>query len=600
MAMTYTAPGVYVEEVSSGNKPIQGVGTSTAGFIGAVSSHVKMPQKPDGSGAYTVHTDTNKPQPVNSWLEFSQKFGDGIQLGNQYLAHAVYGFFNNGGTRCWVAPIAAETASHATLTLRTVSGGSGLELVAKEAGVEGNDINIQVRVKTFTLTVTGTGGGSVTAQTLATIASAVTNSNALKTLISVTVESGATASPTSFPLPLETGTVPASGPLAISGHDTPKDSATTVMNITSLNSAEHTVSITPETYEVIVTPKNPANKTTIESTTFPAKNASKDVGTNLISVTTKTSTPVKLATGSWNLARGELVTDTPLGNYAANVESALEAFEYIDEIALVVAPLSPNSADVGNSLPQVHSHLIDHCEKMQDRFAILDCQQDKTGDTVAKPSSPSSYAGFYFPWVKVPDPMGRAGATIAVPPSGHIAGVYARVDGERGVFKAPANEVIRGAMAVGATITKTQLGNLNAQGVNCIRGFRDGVKIWGARTLATGSNPEFQYINVRRLFLYVRESIDEGTQWVVFEPNTHELWAKIRRNVTAFLTNTWHAGALFGNTANEAFYVRCDEHTNPPEVRDLGRVVTEIGIAPVKPAEFVIFHIQQWAGPPTS
>lgn len=596
MPMTYTAPGVYVEEVSSGNKPIQGVGTSTAGFIGAISPTVKMPQKPDGSGAYTVHTDTSKPQPVNSWLEFCQKFGDGIQGGNQYLAHAIYGFFNNGGTRCWVAPIPAGAASYATITLKDTAGtSSALQVTAKQAGEDGNDINVQVRLKTFSLELTGITDGKLTGQTLQTITTAVTNSAALNPLISVTVEAAATASDTSFPTP-KSGSISANGAMGVSGFNTPTDPTTSVMNVHSKGKAQ-TVNITAESYELIVSQKG--TKVTLLDSELPTKNASKDFGNSFIAVksltTTHTFTP-----GSFNLAGGTAVSDKPLGNYAANVQTALTRFEYLDEIALILAPLSPNADGLTDSLPQIHSHLIDHCEKLQDRFAILDCQQGKNSETVTKPASPSSYAGFYFPWVNVPDPLGQAGAVIAVPPSGHVAGVYARVDAERGVFKAPANEVVRGAMSVEATVTKTQLGNLNAQGVNCIRSFRDGVKIWGARTLAAGSDPEFQYINVRRLFLYVRESVDEGTQWVVFEPNTTALWSKIRRNVTAFLTNTWHAGALFGNSAPEAFYVRCDEHTNPPEVRDLGRVVTEIGIAPVKPAEFVIFHIQQWSGPPTS
>jgi phage tail sheath protein FI len=186
-----------------------------------------------------------------------------------------------------------------------------------------------------------------------------------------------------------------------------------------------------------------------------------------------------------------------------------------------------------------------------------------------------------------------------VPPSGHLAGVYARSDAERGVHKAPANEVLRGALGVRYPVSKILQGTLNPLGVNCIRAFDGTVKVYGARTLASDpqGDPEWTYINVRRLVNFLRESIDQGTQWVVFEPNAPDLWSRIRRNVGSFLTGVWATGALLGVTADQAFYVRCDETTNPPETRDLGQVVTEVGVAIVRPAEFVVFRLSQWAGP---
>jgi phage tail sheath protein FI len=165
------------------------------------------------------------------------------------------------------------------------------------------------------------------------------------------------------------------------------------------------------------------------------------------------------------------------------------------------------------------------------------------------------------------------------------------------VHKAPANEIIRGALGVETLVSKEDQAGLNPEDINVIRKFNGNITIWGAHTLAGKENADWRYINARRLFLFLRESIDEGTQWVVFEPNDPSLWARITRNVTAFLTNVWRAGALFGATPQEAFYVKCDAETNTPDVRDLGQVVTEIGVAIVKPAEFVIFRISQWAGP---
>ncbi|MEH1983822.1 MAG: phage tail sheath subtilisin-like domain-containing protein [Nostoc sp.] len=390
----YQAPGVYVEEISSGSKPIAGVGTSIAGFIGRVDNNVTRPNKPGTSTQLPETYDlalVNQPQLITSWERFKTRFGD-FQEGNATLAHALFGFFNNGGTRCWVTRIADE-------------------------------INLE------------------------------------------------------------------------------------------------------------------------------------------------------------------------------NVRAALETFKPIDEIAIVVIP--------GAVSDEVQNAILDHCEDtyLQDRFAILDGRHEEvtnfnlTKEAIQGGTRDSSYGAIYFPWIEVFDPITEK--DIYVPPSGHIAGVYSRVDTERGVHKAPANEVIRGAEGVEIDVTKADQAGLNPDGINVIRKFsgNNNILIWGARTLASKEDPEWQYINVRRLFLYLRESIDEGTQWAVFEPNDFKLWAKIRRNVSAFLTNVWRDGALFGKTAQEAFYVKCDEETNPPEVRDLGQVVTEIGVAVVKPAEFVIFRISQWAGP---
>jgi uncharacterized protein len=399
----YLAPGVYVEEVPSSVQPIAGVGTSTAGFVGEVANGVTMPAQPgkfvtDSLGRpvkdslgnltpvfYTV-APAGEPQLVTSWEGFKARFGD-FQAGNRILAHAVYGFFNNGGTRCWVARINAA----------------------------------------------------------------------------------------------------------------------------------------------------------------------------------------------------------PVAANAAAYTAALKVFEGIDEIALVAVPGGTDAA--------IQGAVIDHCERVGDRFAILDGQVTATFTTTAiqGTTGDSDYAALYYPRIQVFDPVDKA--PVFVPPSGHVAGIYARIDTERGVHKAPANAVVRGALGLEQRLSRTDQEGLNPDGINVIRDLNGSIVLWGARTLGGDANGEWKHINVRRLFLFLRESIDEGTQWVVFEPNDTALWAKIARNVTAFLTNVWRSGALFGNTPAEAFYVRCDATTNPPEVRDLGQVVTEIGVAVVRPAEFVIFRISQWAGP---
>jgi phage tail sheath protein FI len=213
----------------------------------------------------------------------------------------------------------------------------------------------------------------------------------------------------------------------------------------------------------------------------------------------------------------------------------------------------------------------------------------------------STYAAVYYPWIRIYDPLIRD--TRLVPPGGHVAGIIARTDIERGVHKAPANEVVRGILTrdlnsskkpVEFQVSKGQHDILNPQGINVIRDFRaDGrsIRVWGART--TSSDPEWKYVNVRRLFLFVEESIDEGTQWVVFEPNHEPTWAAVRRNITNFLISVWRSGALMGLTQDEAFFVKCDRTTMTQDDIDNGRLICYIGIAPVKPAEFVIFRISQ-------
>jgi phage tail sheath protein FI len=287
-----------------------------------------------------------------------------------------------------------------------------------------------------------------------------------------------------------------------------------------------------------------------------------------------------------------------------DLDEAIKAFATIDEIALVAFP--------GNTDDAVRGKLVAHCRSTSDRFAILDGPETVTDLTtlIHTPSdttpgvmpSKDDFSAWYFPWIKVFDPSTKlqnptGDGALAVPPSGHLAGIYARVDTERGVHKAPANEVIRGALNATQPLSKADQDGLNPKGVNCIRSLNDNILVWGARTVGGDANADLKYINVRRTLLFLRESIDEGTQWVVFESNTPALWQKIARNVTAFLTNVWRSGALFGTTPQEAFYVKCDAETNPPELRELGQVVTEIGVAIVRPAEFVIFRISQWTAP---
>ncbi len=410
MATSYLSPGVYIEEVDRGTKPIEAVGTSTGAFIGE-----------------STVGPTNEAVLVTNWAQYARIFGDFSH--STFLAHAVYGFFNNGGTKAFICNVSPKT-------------------VTPEQAQKEQEKKDQEAKKA-----------------------------------------------------------------AEAGKPAPAAAA----------------------------PAAPAP-------TNPALFIGKDEGPGR--------------------------------------RTGLNVFNDISEINLVMAP--------GQSEPAIQDAVISHCENNKYRFAILDAAEELGKDGIAKMPKPrdSQYAAYYFPWIQVYDPEK---GNIFVPPSGHMAGIYARSDSERGVHKAPANEIVRGALGLRYNITRPEQDFLNPRGINCIRNMGDrGIRVWGARTIS--SDPSWRYINVRRLFLMIEQSIEIGTQWVVFEPNDPGLWKRVSRDLTAFLLRIYNSGALMGKTPEEAFYVKCDSETNPPEVVDAGQMVCEIGIAPVKPAEFVIFRIGQMAG----
>jgi hypothetical protein len=292
---------------------------------------------------------------------------------------------------------------------------------------------------------------------------------------------------------------------------------------------------------------------------------------------------VKLDGGDDHIA--ELSVDDFVGeDKGKGNRTGIQAFEDIDEISICLVPCMWS--------PVIHAGLIGHCEALKDRFAILDPKDDLSIEGIREFREPydTKYAALYYPWVEVRDPLAKRNVEIA--PSGHMAGIYARVDVERGVHKAPANEVVRNITKIAQEVTKREQDLLNPRNINVLRFFPGrGNRVWGARVVT--SDAAWKYINVRRLFIYVEESIDEGTQWVVFEPNDEPLWARVRATITNFLISTWRSGALQGSKPDEAFFVKCDRTTMTQDDIDNGRLICIIGIAPVKPAEFVIFRIQQ-------
>jgi len=336
-------------------------------------------------------------------------------------------------------------------------------------------------------------------------------------------------------------------------------------------------------------------------------------------VQNQTATPLALAVRGFFDNGGRrccIVNEGTLGLTGGTFgkRQGLDALEEVDEVAIVCIP--------GHDDVASWEAAISHCEKMKDRIAILDGNAEISSlealtrtatavparsvgglkdDPVSQPqalrprTSDGGYAAFYVPHIYVSNPFGDdVSKTVLAPPCGHIAGIYSRSDASRGVHKAPANEVIAGALGLKYSITAIEQGSLNEKGVNVLRMISGGLRVWGARTLAEQASP-WRYINVRRTFMMIEESIQRGTAWVVFEPNDETLWKNIKRNIRAFLEQIYYSGALVGRTPDEAFYVKCDAENNPPDSVDAGFVVVDIGIAVVRPAEFIVFRIGQHA-----
>ena len=519
---TYLTPGVYVEDVPSTSKPIEGVSTSIAAFIGLA---------PGGP--------VNTPMRISNWTQFAKIYGDPVEPENgpfmegAYLGHSVYGFFQNGGSLCWIVRVGNVSSAGAAAPQAALpaASDSGLETLRIHAlpGV-GGQVKVEVAENAI-IKNEGDGEGDKPA------------GGADRTYKITITASGATAEEYDG-LTLKKG----------------RNNLLTKVNAASkLVKIEETGASLPEAQRA------------------PA------AGTYVLSAPSVAAD--KIAASDF---AGDVAKRRGIGGLAA-----------VDEITMVAIPDLWALAENGNGkvVKDLQGKLIAHCENAGDRMAILDAPdgllpQDVLDWRMNDAGYDSKFAALYYPWLEVMNPLNNQ--PLMIPPSGHVAGVWCRTDATRGVHKAPANEVTLGANKVGFQITQAEQGNLNKVGINCIRSFPGrGIRIWGARTLS--SDPEWRYINVRRLFNYISESIMEGTQWSVFEPNDVKLWIQLRIAASSFLTRTWREGALFGSTPGEAFFVKCDAETNPPEVIEAGQVVCEIGIAPVKPAEFVIFRLSQYA-----
>jgi phage tail sheath protein FI len=543
---TYLSPGVFVEEVSSGSRPIEGVGTAVCAFVG-----------------FTERGSADSPTLVTNWTQYTKAFGGFIE--GAYLPHAVYGYFLNGGGAAYIVRVGAgaqadDSSSGAVAAEGSPADGSSADgssvdgapngshrlghAAAAELTSGGDRARPALRVRALN---PGVDGNRITVE-IAQTEAAEPAEGAFKLLVkwdgeivetydNVTVKRG----------PHHVST-------AVKGHS----KLIEVEEVRGSGSA----ALAPQ----------PGAQVALSGGRAPAE-------------------PVRPPA---RISPQEYVGDTADRTGFAGLEA-------IENVTMLCVPDLMAAHQAGaidqDGLKAVQLAMIAHCELMADRLAILDPPpglnaqqvQDWRVDTAGYDSK---YAALYWPWLKVMDPL--KGAPILIPPSGHAAGVWARNDDTRGVHKAPANEVVRGVIDLDVNITRGEHDQLNPLGVNCIRSFPgQGIRIWGARTLS--SDPEWRYLNVRRLFNFVEKSILSGTNWVVFEPNDRFLWGAVRRTVTMFLRRVWRSGALFGRTPEEAFFVKCDEENNPPESRDAGILTVDVGIAPVKPAEFVVFRIAQYS-----
>jgi len=657
----YLAPGVFIEEVSYRSKSIEGVGTTTTGFIG-----------PTRYGPIDLEPDV-----ITSLGEYERVYGDRQQLsfGNandnskqkihNYMWHAVRAFFEEGGKRLYVSrtfrPVTDEDGEilddgFAKAFVPSLTAGedgpdateSWLKFSARFPGELGK---MRVRL-TLQLGQSVLGKDEINAPTVGSLL----DKDVVYITVSPLVVSPLVSPPTTSPSDTESGFYlaqkkrdPLTGEISWEFQPvTPSGSPSDDIFLTDLNvdngdkiqvvtltvttlsvedpdampavwsglslDPQHTRAGTPDSVFAKFA-KNPAsareairlpivieqnedvlltNGTEVLQLLF---SANSNLENNLLDVeTTDAERSIDLLLDGGN--DGMRPTATEYEGTAKDTDpfkTGLKAFEDIEDISIVAAPGSTYGYNNGYSTqsPTIINLLISHAERMKYRIAVLDSGNNQTiADVRAmRARLDSKYAAFYYPWIRVLDPVTQQ--EIHLPPSGFVSGIYARNDVERAVYKAPANEVVRLAIGFEKTLNKAQQEVLNPEGVNCFRFFEGrGFRLWGART--TSSDPEWKYVNLRRYFAYLERSIDRGTQWAVFEPNGDALWANVRQTIQDFLYNEWVSGALLGEKPEKAYFVRCDRSTMMQNDLDNGRLICQIGVAVVKPAEFVIFRIGQW------
>lgn len=646
MTVQVSYPGVYIDEFAPG-APIQGVSTSTGAFLGPAS---------DGP--------LNLPTLVTSWDQFTRTFGT-LPLPGLYLWYAVRGFFENGGTTCYVTRV--SNATFAQLDLYDRSGSGGNKTISVRARVPGatpslsvtvdGDVHAVAKAGLFrpkatlanasgtSITVTDAGdaaqfrpgdgltwNGSAESQPVIVsrieakvirLAQPLTGTYSAGTVRLADLQAGDTTFRVQNASKLGSGSVVKLSQTKPAATDTQVVQQVIVEHVTTalttyrvtlrsglavgfsldpstgdatLESEEFTLTVSqagtsrPPYTELGMDPQHPnyfrrvinqdpnglifAAPVEPPNTTLPPDNRPRTLAT----------TPLPPGTA-----------DNPAALAPSDYISALARLEPQPDVSMVAIP---DRTDL-----QVQLAIVDHCTRLFNRFAILDSRRDAPlfgTDSVEVQrnglDTANGFAALYYPWLLVAPATGSD--PVLVPPSGHMAGIYARTDDTRGVHKAPAGEeaLVSGAFGIGQAMSDIDQGVLNLEGINVIRIFKPGGRpvVWGARTTSTVTT--WRYVNIRRLFIFLERSILEGIRWAVFEPNNLQLWQKVKRTITDFLTRAWRDGALFGAKAEDAFYVRIDDVLNPFSEQQLGRLNIEIGVRPAYPAEFIIVHIGIWAG----
>ena len=580
----YLSPGVYVEEYDSGATPMQGVSTSTAGFVGLAERGPVIGQ----------------PQLVTSFADYKRMYGGYLSQAaygsNRFLPYAVEQFFANGGARAYImraVPGDAKAGSRTTGVLK---------LTAANPGAWAEDLRVVVtpasKAKTQVLAVNG---ADLTLK----------NADGFNPGDVVELFDGKTAAHATVKSVLDK-VVTLAAPCTLDVADTKVGTAKYIKTCEITLTAR--LGETVETFEnlslkpdalnnvCVKTAKSDLICVEVTAAKAPAAPAPKEKdkdGKEIPAPAPKAASivPYELCGGSGSElvltlqggSNGSVLTVTPdafLGkDDGPGKRTGLQAFQENGNVSIMAIP--------GVTAPEVQASLIAFCENKKSCFAILDVPMElkKTNDVANfRDMYDSTYAAMYHPWLEMYDAGSKRSAYF--PPSGAMAGIYARTDIERGVHKAPANEVVRGCTGLSCAYNEGEQDILNPIGVNLIRSFTGrGIRVWGARTIS--SNGLWKYLNVRRLFIYVEESIKANTNWVVFEPNSTTLWNRVTRTIETFLATCWRDGALAGSTPSEAFFVECGPTTMTQDDIDNGRLICQIGIAPVKPAEFVIFRITQ-------
>ncbi len=629
----YLAPGVYVEEIA-GPRTIEGVSTSTAAFVGPCR----------------FGPTSGRPELLTSYLDFARIYGDlidleldGAEIPN-YLALGVKGFFDEGGTSLYVARLFSYTSpstpsddhAAAPLPAGAAPSDSPLTIRARFPGLAGQ-MAVTLTLRAGRNALIGTGATATlgrvhefdTVYAVGGAASGVYvvrrgpgNSWVLKGNTALALSEATTVNPITVVVDVRAPSVDSQGlptygpPVTVGefGFD-PRAAGGGVSVILAANPPTRAQSLTvPIALEGV----DGLAGVSADADHLPALIAEALLGTTILSKAPfPTTTPladrqvtVTLVGGSDGkalISEDYDATSTTFSDYQDNSlalpQRGLAGLESIDDISIVAAPGASTGWIPGgtntDTAQAINNSVITHCENMGYRVAALDTPPGLLPDDALafRNLRSSNYASIYYPWVTIPNPSD--GTRLEVPPSGYMAGIWARSDANFGVIKAPANEPVRSAIDFETRLNKAQQELLNPEGVNCLRYFPGpGFLVWGARTIS--DDPEWKYLSMRRYFNYLEKSIDEGTQWVVFEVNGPALWDAVRHTVEGFLLNEWKSGALLGAKPEQGFYVKCDASTMTQDDLDNGRLICIIGVAAAKPAEFVIFRISQWTATATA